>query len=213
MAHLSKALCTATVLNTAVLGAEVIAGVSAGSLALVADGVHNLSDEMGLVLLWLASMLRHGLSRTAVRWANLVNSAGLIAVSIAIIVQAFARLSDPGPVLGLVPVTVGLAAALGNWSVARVLEPWAQTNPAIRLAYLHNRGDVLMSGVPILAGVLVLLTGQPMLDPALAILVALWIIVTTLREVLRSRQELLWPEAMTSGSPAEPPGRADAGGR
>lgn len=197
MQQVRTALLGATALNTLVLGGEVIAGLGAGSLTLVADGVHNLSDELGLVLLCLATILGHGLSRAAVRGANLVNSAGLVAISIVLVAQAFSHLADPQPVPGLVPIAVGAGAALGNWGVARLLEPWARTNPAIRLAWLHNRGDVLMSGVPILAGGLVLLTGQPLLDPALAMLVALWIIATTLREVRQSHEELLQPGSLS----------------
>ena len=103
-------------------------------------------------------------------------------------------LPDPRPVVGWLPIAVGILAALGNWGVARVLRQWQHHNAAIRLAYLHNLGDVYVSALPVVAGALVSVTGRSSFDPLIALLVAAGIIATTGFEVLRSSEGLIWPE-------------------
>jgi Cation efflux family len=63
---------------------------------------------------------------------------------------------------------IGIAAALANWGVARLLWKPSQNNAAIRLAYIHNIGDVWVSLAPVLAGALLILTGYPVFDPLMA---------------------------------------------
>jgi cobalt-zinc-cadmium efflux system protein len=94
---------------------------------------------------------------------------------------------------------VGLAAAAANWGVARLLRDPSRGNPAIRLAYVHNMGDVFVSLAPVLAGLLVTLSGHSIFDPLVAGGIALWLIVSTFREVIASREELLWPEKISCG--------------
>jgi Co/Zn/Cd efflux system component len=68
-------------MNTAIFVVEAIAGFQAQSLSLIMDSVHNLSDEMALVALYLAFVLPLGVSRHLLRSANIFNSVGLMAVS------------------------------------------------------------------------------------------------------------------------------------
>jgi cation diffusion facilitator family transporter len=194
MAHYQRAVATAAALNTGIFIVEAVAGYQAGSLSLVMDSVHNLSDELALVALWLAFMVARGPSQTLIRGANLFNSLGLIAVSVVLFWQAVERSMNPAPVRGIVPVVVGLAAAAANYAVARLLREPGERNAAIRLAYIHNLGDVWVSLAPILAGVLLIATGYSVFDPLIAGGVALWIIVSTAREVFESHDELIWPD-------------------
>jgi len=83
--------------------------------------------------------------------------------------------------------------------VAQLLWKPSQNNAAIRLAYIHNIGDVWVSLAPVVAGVLLTLTGYSIFDPLMAGAVALWIIATTAREVFASRDELIWPEKIVCG--------------
>jgi cobalt-zinc-cadmium efflux system protein len=96
---------------------------------------------------------------------------------------------------------VGLCAAAANWGVARFLLRPSRNNPAIRLAYLHNLGDVYVSLAPVAAGVLVMLTGESFFDALVALTIGLWLIVSTVREVMSSREELVWPQKITCGHP------------
>jgi cobalt-zinc-cadmium efflux system protein len=87
-----------------------------------------------------------------------------------------------------------LAAAAANYGVARLLREPSEYDAAIRLAYVDNLGDVWVSLAPVLAGVLLILTGYSFFDPLIAGGVAIWFIVNTGREVLESHDELIWPE-------------------
>jgi cobalt-zinc-cadmium efflux system protein len=82
---------------------------------------------------------------------------------------------------------------------------WAPSkqNPAVRLAYLHNRGDVLVSLAPVLAGLLMTLTGRSFFDPLVALIIALWVLWSTLSEVLSSHEQLIWPETLICSHEAE----------
>jgi cobalt-zinc-cadmium efflux system protein len=199
MAHFRKPLAAAVALNSGIFVVEAVAGFQANSLSLIMDSVHNLSDELALVFLYLAFVLPLGLSRNLLRSANVFNSIGIVALSVVLLWQAAVRLLNPAPVLGAVPIVIGLVAALGNWGVARLLRSPGRNNPAIRLAYIHNLGDIQVSLAPVLSGILVITTGRSFFDPLIAGGVAIWLIVSTLREVIASREELISPEKISCG--------------
>ena len=115
--------------------------------------------------------------------------------------QVIERLLHPVTVQGAVPVIVGFSAAGANWMVARLLLKPAQNNAAIRLAYIHNMGDVWVSLAPVAAGLLLSLTGYAFFDPLIAGSVAVWFIASTGREVFQSHEELIWPEKIVCGHP------------
>lgn len=194
MAHHQRAVAAAVVLNAGIFGVELAAGWQASSLSLIMDGVHNFSDQLAMTAIWLAFIVSRGPSRTLLRGANAFNSVGLIAVSGILLWQAGERFLNPVPVIGYVPMAVGIAAAATNYGVAYLLREPSEHNAAIRLAYLHNLGDVWVSLAPVLAGVLLIATGYSFFDPLIAGAVAIWFIVSTGREVLASRDELIWPE-------------------
>jgi cation diffusion facilitator family transporter len=199
MAHYRKPLAAAAALNTAIFVVEAVAGFKADSLSLIMDSVHNLSDEMALVFLYLAFVLPHGVSRHLLRSANVFNSGGLVLVSAVLLWQAVERMLHPAPVLGSVAIAVGLLAAAANWGVARLLLAPSRRNAAIRLAYIHNVGDVYVSLAPVGAGLLISLSGYSIFDPLIAAGIAAWIIVSTVREVFASGEELIWPEKIICG--------------
>jgi Co/Zn/Cd efflux system component len=199
LSHHRKAVATAAALNGGIFVVETVAGYQAGSLALIMDSLHNLSDEMGLVLLYLAFVLPLGVSRNLLRSANVFNSVGLITISALLLWEAIGRLLHPVPVEGAVPIFIGLSSAAANWGVARLLLKPARSNAAIRLAYIHNLGDVWVSLAPVVAGLLLSLTGYAFFDPLIASGVAVWFITSTGREVFQSHEELIWPEKIICG--------------
>ena len=194
MAHHQQAVATAVILNAGIFVVEAFAGYQASSLSLIMDSVHNFSDQMALVALWLAFIVSRGPSQTLLRGANIFNSVGLMLVSGLLLWQAVERLLNPVPVQGIVPIVVGLAAAAANYGVARLLRAPSEHNAAIRLAYIHNLGYVWVSLAPVVAGLLLVTTGYSFFDPIVAGAIALWIIVSTAREVFESHDELIWPE-------------------
>jgi Co/Zn/Cd efflux system component len=201
MAHRRPPLMRALQLNTAVLVVEIAAGIGANSFSLIMDGVHNLSDEVALLLLVSAYTLRAGLSGRLLRYANLFNSVGLLAVCAFLILRVVERLSHPVEVFGLVPIVAGLIGALGNWGVARVLREPSKEDAAIRLAYVHNLGDTFVSLIPVAAGVLIFASGSFVFDSLFALLIAAVVVATTLRAVIGSHKELLWPENVSCDHP------------
>jgi len=199
MSHRRPPLMRALQLNTVVLVVEIAAGVGSNSFSLIMDGIHNLSDEVALVLLVLVYSLRTGLSGKLLRYANLFNSVGLLVISVFLILRVVERLSHPVEVFGLVPIVAGLIGALANWGVARVLREPSKEDIAIRLAYVHNLSDTLVSLIPVGAGVLIFVSGSFLFDSLFALLIAAVVVITTLRAVVGSHEELLWPENVSCG--------------
>jgi Co/Zn/Cd efflux system component len=199
VAHRRPPLVRALQLNSAVLVVEIAAGIGSNSFSLIMDGIHNLSDEVALVLLVLAYSLRAGLSGRLLRYANLFNSVGLLAVSAFLVLRVVERLSHPVEVIGLVPIVAGLIGAAANWGVARVLREPSKEDVAIRLAYVHNLGDTLVSLIPVAAGILVFISGSSLFDSLFALFIAAVIVITTLQAVIGSHKELLWPENVSCG--------------
>ena len=108
MAHHRKHLAAAVALNSGIFVVEAVAGYLAGSLSLIMDSIHNFSDELALVALYLAFILSQGVSRHLLRTANVFNSVGLIAVSGLLLWQAAERLMHPAPVQGTIVIITGL---------------------------------------------------------------------------------------------------------
>src|SRR5260370_2227948 len=177
MAHYRRPLAAAGALNTAIFVVEGVAGFQADSLSLLMDSVHTFSDEMALVLLYLAFVLPHGVSRHLLRSANVFNSVGLVLISALLLWQAVERMLHPAPVAGTVAIAVGLLAAAANWGVARLLLAPSRNNAAVRLAYIPNIRDVFLSLAPGAAGLLVIVTGysifDPLISPALSVSIVL----------------------------------------
>jgi cobalt-zinc-cadmium efflux system protein len=194
MSHVKKPLALAAALNTTIFVAEGWGGIKGHSNSLIMDGVHNFSDELAMVCLFLAYVLPVVMSKNFQRMANILNSIGLIAISGILVWQSIERIIHPKPTIGYVPLVVGLLAALANWGVAKILYSVKNQNAAIRLAYLHNLGDIYVSLAPVAAGLLVLTTGKSFFDPVIAIGIGIWLIWSTINEISSSYNELIWPE-------------------
>ena len=201
MAHHRRAVAAAVGLNTSIFVIEAVAGYEANSLSLIMDSIHNLSDEIALVSIYLAFVLSQGVSRHLLRTANVFNSVGLVLVSLVLLWQSIERFLHPVPVHSWAPLVIGLGAAATNWAVARLLREPGRNNAAIRLAYIHNMGDVYVSLAPVAAGLSVAVTGYAIYDTIVAAAIAVWFIVTTGKEVFQSHEELIWPEKIVCGHP------------
>ncbi len=203
MSHRRPALTRALWLNTAALIVELAAGAASNSISLIVDGLHNVSDEVALALLVVAYTLRAGLSGRFLRMANIFNSVGLFGISALVVWQAIERIARPQPVVALVPIVAGLSAAAMNAGVAYALREASRHDAAIRLAYAHNLGDTLVSLAPATAGAMTLLTGNSVFDPLVALVIAMAVIVPSVRTLATSHRELMWPEDVACGHPVE----------
>ena len=162
---------------------EALGGVVSGSLALLADAGHMLSDATALLLtlfaLWLArrqTSQRHTYGyRRAEFLAAFVNSMGLVALAVWIVVEALERIGNPRPVLGGVMLWVALAGLAVNVVGALMLRRHAADNLNLKSALWHILGDGVGSLGAVVAALVIQTTGWTPIDPLLSIGIALLI--------------------------------------
>lgn len=159
--------------------AEVVGGILSGSLALLADAGHMLTDAAALAFSWYAfrvsrrpSTPKHsyGLHRVQVL-AAFINGAALIGITVWIAVEAVHRLLAPVPVLGGPMLVIALLGMLVNVVAFAILHGGDRANLNMRGAALHVLGDLLGSAAAAGAAVVIMLTGWTPIDPILSILV------------------------------------------
>jgi cobalt-zinc-cadmium efflux system protein len=174
-------------LTASFLVVEAGVGLWTGSLSLLADAVHMLVDAGGVLLsllaVWFAGRpatpaKTYGYYRVEIL-AALVNGVVLCVMAIAILVATYERLWQPphvpgGPILAV--AALGLAV---NLAALWLLHQGADESLNVRSAYLEVLGDAVSSGVVILAGVIILLTGWVVVDPIAGALIALFILPRT----------------------------------
>lgn len=174
-----------TLLFTAV---EAAGGWWAGSLALLADAGHMLTDSsalgIGALAAWLARwpasrLHSFGLQRAEVLGA-LINAILMVAVVVAIVASAIARLGEPAPVAGWPVMVIALIGLGVNTIVAAILLRGEQTMN-VRGALLHVMGDMLGSVAALIAGGVIVLTGWTPIDPLLSLLVSVLIGISAIR--------------------------------
>jgi cobalt-zinc-cadmium efflux system protein len=200
----------AALLTGGFMVAEVVGGLLAGSLALLADAGHMLTDFASLALAWIGFRLTrrpadwrrtYGFDRFAVLVA-FVNGMALFAIAAWIVTEAVQRLNSPVVVLG-VPMLWIAAAGLGvNVLAFFVLRSGDKSNLNIRAAVLHVVGDLLGSVAAVVAAVVILATGWMPIDPLLSVVVALIILRSAWRVVADAGHILL------EGSPPDIDSRA-----
>ena len=190
------AFAVATLLNFALVATQVIYGLSAHSIALLADAGHNFGDALGLLLAWGAHVLArrrpserftYGL-RSASILSALINAVMLLVATGAIAWEALRRLSDPGEVAGLTVMVVAGVAVVVNAVSAWFLMAGRERDLNVRSAFLHLLADAAVSVGVVLAGAVILLLGWVWIDPLVSLLIAGVIVWTTwglLRESLQ----------------------------
>jgi cobalt-zinc-cadmium efflux system protein len=192
------ALAVALVLTAAYTVVEVVGGIYTGSLALLADAVHMLSDNLALALAlaaaWLAARpatpgRSFGYKRAEVL-AALANGVLLVALAIWIFVAAVQRLSDPPDVLGgwmLVIAVVGIGV---NLAAGAVLYRSRVESINVDAAFRHVLADLLGSFGVLAAALVILTTGWLQADPIASILIGL-LVLASAWTILRDSTEIL----------------------
>ncbi len=178
---------------------EVIGGLVSGSLALLADAGHMVTDFVALLLAWLAFRLGRrpgdprrtfGYSRFQVL-AAFVNGLALILVVGWILVEAVQRLMAPVQVAGGTMMAVAVAGLVVNLIAFAILHGGDRDNLNLRGAALHVLSDLLGSAAAIAAALVILLTGWMPIDPLLSLLVALLIVRSAWFVIRKSAHILL----------------------
>jgi cobalt-zinc-cadmium efflux system protein len=181
-------LLVALLLTLSFAGVEALAGWWSGSLALLADAAHMLTDSSALGLAaaaaWLArrppsKLHSYGLVRAEVL-AALFNSVMMLVLIVFIVSEAIDRIGTPRDIAGGTVIGVAVIGLAINLVVAWVLHRGEQTLNT-RAALLHVLGDALGSVAAITAGIVIVTTGWTPIDPLLSLLVAALILVSALR--------------------------------
>ena len=204
-----RALGLSIALNVAVTTAEGLAGALTGSLALLADALHNLSDVVGLVLAWAGVRIaRRG--PTPRRTFGLLRAEPIVAFVNALVllplaggvawagIQRLGTATSPPP--GPVVILVGAVALAANTASALFLRPHAHDDLATRSALLHLALDAAASGAVVVGGAL-LWAGVPHVDPILSMVIG----VLTIRSALSMLAEAahLLAEGAPEGASAD----------
>ena len=178
-ASFGAAFAIGTALNLGFVIVEGIYGIAAGSIALLADAGHNLSDVLGLLIAWGAAALAkrrpsarytYGLRSSSIL-AALLNALLLLVAITLIAIEAVRRFWEPAPVAG---TTVMIVAAVGiavNGVTAWLFASGRKGDLNIRGAFLHMAADAVVSVGVVVAGFIILRTGWTWLDPTVSLII------------------------------------------
>ena len=178
-ASYGRAFAIGVVLNTVFVVVEATYGYLAGSMALVADAGHNLSDVLSLLIAWGASVMTarpasarftYGFKSSSIL-AALTNAALLLVAIGAILIETIRRLYEPTPVEGMTMIVVAAIGVAINTGTALLFIGGRKSDINIRGAFLHMAADALVSVGVVVAGVLILLTGRTWIDPATSLVI------------------------------------------
>jgi len=202
----TRRVMIALVVTLALVATEFVAGALAHSLALVSDGWHNLSDVPSLVLAMLAlyweqrppdAQKTFGYQRAGVL-AAFVNALVMIGVALFICYEGYKRILQPEPIAVGAMLWVGVVALVVNGSITAGLAA-DRRDLNLRAVFIHNLGDALSSLGIIVGAWLIRKTGQALIDPLIAFLIAgmiLWSAVGIVTESMNILLESL-PKGMS----------------
>ena len=182
-----RAFAIGTALNMGFVLVEAGYGIAAGSMALLADAGHNLSDVLGLLIAWGAATLgrrsptgkyTYGFRSSSIL-AAFLNALLLLVAIVVIAVEAIRRFSEPEPVAG---GTVMIVAAIGivvNGVTALLFMSGRKGDLNIRGAFLHMAADAAVSAGVVVAGFVILKTGLTWIDPVTSLVIVAVIAIGT----------------------------------
>jgi cobalt-zinc-cadmium efflux system protein len=181
-----RAFAIGIAVNLAYVGAEAVAGIVSGSLALLADAGHNLSDVLGLSLSWGAAVLSrrqpsgrftYGLRSSSIL-AALANAITLLVVIGGIAWEAIWRIAHPVPVASGIIVAVAAIGIFVNGGTALLFSAGAG-DLNVKSAFFHLAADALVTAGVVAAGVVIWLTSWLWLDPVVSLMVSAVIVFGT----------------------------------
>ncbi|GAB6068662.1 hypothetical protein JCM13664_19820 [Methylothermus subterraneus] len=185
--------------NLLLTGVQIGGGIISGSLALVADALHNLSDAGSLGVALIArriakrpadALRTFGYQRAELIGA-LINLTALILIGLYLIYEAAVRYFNPQPIAGWIVVYVGGFALAVDALTAMLTYADAKHSLNIRAAFLHNLADALGSVAVIASGSLILLYGWTLADPICTVLIAAYVLYHGLGEMSQTIRILM----------------------
>ena len=185
-------------LNATITIAEVVGGILSGSLALLSDAVHNLSDTIAIALSYFANRIAqkpkdpkrsYGYKRAEILSA-FINSSVLLSISIVLIYEAFKRLKAPESINGTLMIIVAFIGLVANLVSVYLLKSDSKENLNIKSSYLHLLSDTVSSVGVLVGGVAIRLWGVLWIDPLITVLISLYILKETWK-VIRTTVDIL----------------------
>ena len=179
-----KNLVISILLNVLITLAQVIRGLLSGSLSLLSDALHNFSDVLSLFVSYVANVLSNkeaslgktfGYKRAEII-AAFVNSATLIVVAIILIKEAVERFIHPQEVESHLVIWLSLLGILANGFSVFLIKKDADSNMNMKSAYLHLLTDMMASVAVLAGGLLMKFYAVYWVDPALTLVIALYLI-------------------------------------
>jgi cobalt-zinc-cadmium efflux system protein len=207
----------ALAINLALFAIEVVGGILAGSLAVLADAGHLLSDVASIIVALVAARLAalpasgqrtFGYMRSEVV-AALFNGLLLVAVSVGIGIAAVGRLSDPPEIEGGFVLVLGVLGLLGNVAATLVLARGERADVNLEGVLRHSAADALGSLGVVIAGLVVILGGSDVVDPIVGILISVLVLLSSWRLIKEPFDVLM--EAAPAGVDVEAVGGAICG--
>lgn len=186
-----RRVSTAIWANALLTVAQIVGGLLSGSLALIADALHNLSDMVALVIAFVARKIARRPADEAMTFgygrveivAALINYTTLILIGLFLVYEGVMRLIDPPEVAGWIVVVVAGVALLVDALTAALTWSMQKESVNIRALFLHNLSDALASVAVIVGGALILLYDWRFVDPLVTIGIALYILYLAAREI------------------------------
>ena len=181
----------AIAVNLGLTVAQIVGGILSGSLALIADALHNFSDAISLIIAFAARKIARrprdadmtfGYGRVEVV-AALINYTTLIVIGLYLLYEAAMRFVDPQPVDGWLIVIIAGIALIVDAATALLTYTMSKSSVNIRAAFLHNVADALGSIAVIVAGTLILLYDWRLIDPIVTVMIAGYILWQSFQEI------------------------------
>lgn len=182
---LSKKFMIGLILNTGFTIFEFVVGFSVGSLALISDASHNLTDSLSLLIAFFGDKVSaiesdadhtYGHGRASILSAML-NGLILVGLAFFIFYEAYLRLLSPAPVLGQAIVLVALAGIVVNGSIALLFRN-DRANLNVRAAFVNMAFDTLASVGALLAGLLIIITENSIFDSVISVVIGIMLIIS-----------------------------------
>ena len=173
------------VLNIIITIAQIIGGLISGSLALISDAVHNLSDVISLIISYIANLLTNKKKQTLQKTfgfkraeiiAAFINSATLIIIAVFLAIEAVKRFNNPQEIASEIVIWLAFIAILGNGLSVLLLKRDANHNLNMRSAYLHLITDMLTSVAVLIGGLLMKYYEIFWLDAFLTIVISVYLL-------------------------------------
>lgn len=178
-------------LNFLITIVQVAGGIISGSLALLSDALHNLSDGIAIVITLIAMKLSKrpksfkytfGMKRAEVL-AAIFNASTLIIISFFLIKEAIERFGNPEPIKGTLMLIVASVGLVANFAGILLLKAGSKDNINIRSAYFHLLSDTISSVAVIVGAIFIIFYQVYWIDPVLTILISLYILNETFKIV------------------------------